>query len=89
MPESDPQYDRIFRRPTSRKIEYLSNRVKDFVTLPQELSGFPRTPEVASELLEHRNLVVHGRVYAMLGAGSIRKSGRRDVAEEVATSAEL
>lgn len=89
FPAGGRQYDRILRHPTGRKVGYLSDRMRGFAPLPEELGGFFRTLEAVSELLEHRNLVVHGQVYATPDGGDVRRSGRRGAAEEAATSAEL
>lgn len=89
LPKNHVQYGRVLRRPTSGKVDYISNRMKDLGPLPQELVNFPQMLNAVSALLERRNVVVHGRVYAIPGVGDIRKPSRGGMSEEVATSAEL
>ncbi len=54
-----------------------------------ELFDLPTTLQAVGELLEERNRVIHGRVYAVPGVGDVRISGRPGVPETPANSAEL
>lgn len=81
--------DRIHRWPTSQKIEYLQRQLKNLEPLSDELAKFPSILKVIGDLLEERNLVIHGRVYAVPNVGDVRISGRPGVPETQANSAEL
>ena len=85
-PESDPK---LYRRPTSKKIEYIQQQLKRLEPLSEELAKFPTILQAISGLLEERNLVIHGRVYDVPGVGDVRISGRPGIPEKPATSAEL
>lgn len=86
----DPEADRkLYRRPTSQKIEYIQQQLQRLAPLSEELARFPAILQAIGELLEERNLVIHGRVYAVPGVGDVRISGRPGVPETPATSAEL
>ncbi len=79
----------LYRRPTSQKIEYIQHQLQRLEPLSEELAKFPEILQAIGELLEERNLVIHGRVYAIPGVGDVRISGRPGVPETQATSAEL
>lgn len=81
--------DRIYRWPTSQKIEYLQRQLQKQEPLSDELAKFPSILEAIGELLEERNLVIHGRVYAVPNVGDVRISGRPGIPETQANSAEL
>lgn len=86
----DAGYDeRLFRRPTSKKIEYILRRMQTLEPLSSELARFPAILGKISNLLEDRNRVIHGRVYAIPNVGDVRISGRPGVPEVRANSAEL
>ena len=87
---SEPVPDeRIFRWQTSRKIDYIRERLTGLTPLPAELLRFERTLTPIADLLEERNLVIHGRIYASPGAGDILKSARRGLPDQPASSKEL
>ena len=87
---ADPVGDqRILRRSTSQKMEYIRKRVRDIEPLPSELMRFTVTLDGVTELLEQRHQMIHGRVYAIPGEGDIRKPARRGMQDQPATSAEL
>lgn len=81
--------DRVHRRPTSKKIEYIQQQLQKLEPLAQELVAFPNALRAIGDLLEERNLVIHGRVYAVPNVGDVRISGRLGVPETPANSAEL
>lgn len=81
--------DRLYRRPTSQKIEYIQQQLRKLEPLSDELAVFPMVLQAIGDLLEERNLVIHGRVYAVQNVGDVRISGRPGVPETPANSAEL
>ncbi|HSD38714.1 MAG TPA: hypothetical protein VLC92_14475 [Rhodocyclaceae bacterium] len=83
------QYDKIMRKPSSQKIEWIQDRLKSLMPLTKELGHFPGHLDVVVKLLEERNLVIHGRVYAVPGEGDVRYAGRKGIPTEVAKSSEL
>lgn len=85
-----PEFDqRIPRRSTAQKIEYIRGRMRGLEPLPQELAHFPDVLDAISELLEQRHLMIHGRVYHVPGIGDVRRPARHGLAEQPATSKEL
>ena len=86
----DSQADhKLYRRTTREKIEYLKRQLQRLAPLSTELARFPDSLEKIGDLLERRNLIIHGRVYAVPGVGDVRISGRPGVPETPATSAEI
>lgn len=81
--------EKLLRQPTSRKIEHLQQIISSFEPLPEELEEFPQTLSDVSELLEERNLVIHGRHYNLPNEGVVRRPGRRNMPERAASSSEL
>ena len=79
----------LYRRPTSQKIEYIHKQLRELEPLSEELERFLQVLPEICELLEKRNFVIHGRVYAVPNVGDVRLSGRRGVPEQPANSAEL
>lgn len=81
--------NRLYRRPTSQKIKYIQQQLQKLGPLSDELAKFPMILNAIGDLLEERNLVIHGRVYAVPGVGDVRISGRPGIPETPANSAEL
>jgi hypothetical protein len=81
--------ERLYRRQMSRKIDYIQKCLRGLEPLRDELVGLPAILQAISELLEERNLIIHGRIYAIPGFGDVRIAGRRGVPEIPATSVEL
>lgn len=81
--------DRMYRWPTSQKIEYIQRQLQNLEPLSDELANFPSILQATGDLLEERNLVIHGRVYAVPNIGDVRISGRPGVPETPANSEEL
>src|ERR1019366_5403460 len=81
--EQNPD-ERILRRQTSRKIDYICERLRNLEPLPDELRRFEAALTPIAELLEERNLVIHGLIYAMPGAGDLLKPARRRLPEKQA-----
>ncbi|MGF6444354.1 hypothetical protein [Paraburkholderia youngii] len=77
------------RRSTSQKIETLQAELKKESALPEELNGLADLLGHVGELLERRNVFIHGRVYATVDGDKIRRSGRPGEPQQEATSAEL
>jgi hypothetical protein len=87
---ADSGFDqRVRRRSTGQKIEYIRERFRTLEPLPQELAHFPDVLAWISELLEQRHLIIHGRVYNVPGVGDVRRPARHGLPEQVATSREL
>jgi len=83
------ELEKLMRRPSSLKVEWLQKQISDLEPLSKELAQFPAVLDAVALLLEERNSVIHGRVYAVPGEGDIRYSGRRSVPTEPASSTEL
>jgi hypothetical protein len=81
--------DRLYRRPASQKIEYIQRQLTKLEPLSTELAALPEILQAIAQLLEQRNLVIHGRVYAVPNIGDVRISGRPGAPETPATSVEL
>jgi len=80
----------IEKWPISRRVEYLQERLSQFLPLPQELAGLPTCLDFVSDLLERRNEVIHGRIYGSLqGAKDELRPGRPSGSSRPITSAEL
>jgi hypothetical protein len=80
---------RMCRWPTSQKIEHIQRQLRGIEPLTDELAELPCTLQATADLLEERNLVIHGRVYAVPNVGNVRISGRPGVPETPGSSAEL
>ena len=88
--DHDAEYDqRINYRSTKQKIKYIKGQLLKLEPLPNELMNFPEVLSGADCLLEMRNLMIHGRIYATHNKGDIRISGRQNVPETPANSPEL
>lgn len=77
------------RQPISEKIRFCQRRLEALAPLSGELQNLPKSLQQIRALFEARHDVVHGRIYAVPGAGDIRHSGRQGVPERQVTSAEL
>jgi len=81
---------KIEKRPISRRIAYVHERLAQFVPLPQHLAGLPNHLAYVSTLLERRNEVIHGRIYGNLqGDKDELRPGRPTGSARPITSAEL
>lgn len=87
--QEQTQYSGYQRQTTAQKIRHIRDKISTYTSLPDALTSFPEILTETLYLLEQRNLMIHGRVYAIRGSGDIRRPGRRDVSEQPATSAEL
>lgn len=67
----------IDRFKISQRMAYVRDRLLTADSLPNELRHFPSLLDQIGNLLEHRNEVVHGRIYgALQGAGDELRPGR-------------
>ncbi len=87
--DAGSDHQRLSRRSTSQKITYILQQLRQREPLSDELVLFPQVLKVIGDLLEERNTVIHGRVYAVPNIGDVRISGRLGVPETPANSAEL
>ncbi len=81
--------EKVFRWQVSRKLDYIEKTLTSWGEIPDELDQFKQTLRPIGQLLEERNLAVHGRIYANPGATDVLKPARRGVAERPAVSSEL
>lgn len=80
----------IERWPISAQVKYMQDRVASHAPLPDELSRYPDLLDHVSGLLERRNEVVHGRIYAgMQGDGDELRPSRPGGSAKTIASAEL
>jgi hypothetical protein len=80
----------IGRWPISAQVKYMRDRVAALAPLPSELSRYPDLLDHVSGLLERRNDVVHGRIYAgMQGDGDELRPSRPGGTAKTIASAEL
>jgi hypothetical protein len=87
---ADPQPDdSIHRQPISKKTRYCRRRLDELAPLSDELARLPDALDYVADLFEHRNEVVHGRIYAEYGRPDQLRSGRRGVPDRDITSTEL
>ena len=87
--DAGSDHQRLSRRSTSQKITYILQQLRQREPLSDELVVFPQILRIIGDLLEERNTVIHGRVYAVPNIGDVRISGRLGVPETPANSAEL
>ena len=81
--------EKVFRWQVSRKLDYIEKTLTSWGEIPDELDQFKQTLRPIGQLLEERNLAVHGRIYANPGATVVLKPARRGMAERPAVSSEL
>ncbi len=72
---------------TSRKIDWCKKTLKSLQS--EELNGLTELLDDTKNMLEKRNEVIHGRIYAGYERSDILKSGRLGVAEREVTADEL
>lgn len=75
--------------PASRKLDYCTEQLDKLDTGNPEIENLRIALGVAVDLLEHRNDVLHGRIYAQYGQPDVRKSGRIGVPDRTINSEEL
>jgi hypothetical protein len=86
---SVPADRHLVRAPASRKIRFCRDAVARLISSNEEMAHLDQALDYASQLLEERNVVVHGRIYANFGAPDVRRSGRPGVLDQEATAGEL
>lgn len=79
----------LVRMPTSKKIKFCRKAIANHAQTHEEMQELDAGLEYAAVKLEHRNDLVHGRIYAQYGGADIRKSGRQGVPDREVTSTEL
>jgi hypothetical protein len=77
------------RWPISRKLDYIERAIGNWTSLPNELLRFLKSICGVKELLEERNLYIHGRVYADPLNGDVLKPSRQNQTEILARSSDL
>ncbi|WP_217427147.1 hypothetical protein [Pandoraea eparura] len=78
------------RRLTAREKARTLRRLLNATPFSAELDYLPALLDAVVDLLERRNVFLHGRLYANGPAGTlVRRSGRRNMPDAVANSAEL
>lgn len=73
--------------PTSKKIKWCKSTLSSMKS--DELNDLIGLLEVSKNLLEERNEVIHGRIYASNDRGDILKSGRGNIDDREVTANEL
>lgn len=81
--------EKVFRWQVSRKLDYIERTLISWGEIPDELGQFKQALRPIGQLLEDRNLAVHGRIYATPGAADVLKPARKGMAERPAVSSEL
>ena len=82
--------EKLDKWPTSRKLEYCTEQLERYAAKNADADNFIQDCRECLALLEERNDVVHGRIYAGMGdEPDIRKSGRRGVPDKPIASKEL
>lgn len=83
---SDPD---LARAPASRKLHFCKASIRTLIPTNPEMNDLDQALDHAGQLLEERNVVIHGRLYARYGAPDVRRAGRPGVPDQEAISAEL
>jgi hypothetical protein len=59
-----PAERNIVRAPASRKIRFSKDSIGRLISSNEEMARLDQALDYASQLLEERNVVIHGRIYA-------------------------
>ncbi|HSY27793.1 MAG TPA: hypothetical protein VK832_09845 [Burkholderiaceae bacterium] len=81
--------EKLRRKQTSAKIKAILDQLTKIAPISDELAYLPNHLITVGDLLERRNEVIHGRIYADQEFGDIRRSGRYGESDRPATSLEL
>lgn len=82
--------ERLKRRPASVKVQCLLKLLENHAPLPEAIAFLPPHLKYVADLLERRNHVIHGRVWADAHTGALtRKSAREDVPDDVVLSRDV
>lgn len=84
--EAAPKMDRW---QISRKLKYIRHSMEAWEELTEELSRFMSCIEPIGDLLERRNLIIHGRIYADPKTGDVLKPARFGFPETPAISSDM
>lgn len=84
--EVDPKMDRW---QISRKLKHINQSMKAWDDLTEELSRFMNCIEPIGDLLERRNIIIHGRIYADPKTGDVLKPARFGFPEIPAKSSDM
>jgi len=84
--EATPKMDRW---QISRKLKYIRESMEAWEDITQELSRFITCIEPIGNLLERRNLIIHGRIYADPKTGDVLKPARFGFPEIPAISSDM
>jgi hypothetical protein len=74
---------------TSRKLDHINRSIGSWSGLTPELKRFLSHIDPLKDLLEKRNLIIHGRIYANPRTGDVIKPARVGYPEIPAVSADL
>ncbi|MCA3274660.1 MAG: hypothetical protein ING26_03970 [Roseomonas sp.] len=75
--------------PISQKLKYVYKKMKEWPNLPSELEEFCSYTEQLLSLLENRNILIHGRIYADKKTGDTLKPARKGCQAVPAVSGEF
>ena len=75
--------------PISQKLKYVDKKMKERPNLPSELEEFCSYREQLLSLLEKRNRLIHGRIYADKKTGDTLKPARKGDQAVSAVSADF
>jgi hypothetical protein len=73
----------------SRKLKYIRHSMEAWEDLTEELARFMSCIEPIGDLLERRNLMIHGRIYADPKTGDVLKPARFGLPEVPAISSDM
>ena len=82
----DPRMDRW---QISRKLDHIRQSISQWPQLTDELARFLTCIDPLTQLLERRNLVIHGRIYADPKTGDVLKPARVGYPDVPAVAADL
>ena len=80
---------KIDRWQISRKLKYIRHSMEAWEDITEELSRFMSCIEPIGDLLERRNLIIHGRIYADPKTGDLLKPARFGFPEIPAISSDM
>jgi hypothetical protein len=75
--------------PISQKLKYVDKKMKEWPNLSSELEEFCSYTEQLLSLLENRNILIHGRIYADKKTGDTLKPARKGCQAVSAVSADF
>jgi hypothetical protein len=81
--------DNILKQQVSKQIKFIKDWLKEKNLLGGQFQGFDQYLDYVKNLMEKRNEIIHGRIYAVPGSVDILKPARPGMLERKADSAEL